>query len=207
MSLNTVFDVPLDYQPLPNGTGVAVYPDSTRVQAQFTKVYELNVRASESRGIEIWDEYEVILLKAFRDTNIVSHRANEQHRKQFAAQYKKFQAGEAGELGTPLDKLYDITARQVAQLAHHGIFTIEQASLMDEALAHEHESYAGVQRKAQLWLKSKQGMLSADSAIKEAEILRVEVREKDEELDRLRAEILALKEKKSKKKKDAPCDE
>lgn len=197
MSLVDVFDVPMDYQPLPNGTGVPIYSEATRVQAQFIPVHELNERASLMKGEEVWESYEVILLKPHRDTTIVAHRANDQHRKQYPAQYERFKRGEMGELGTPLDKLYGITAKQIAQLRHHEVFTVEQAAQSDV--------YPDIQAKAKIFLNSRKGLLDAEVAAKEVQILRVEVREKDEELERLRAEVLALKSK-PKKKKVESCE-
>lgn len=193
--LNGIFEVPEDYIENGDGTGTPVYSAKNRVRVQFEKVYTLNEAKTLELGKEVFDEDTVILMQAKGDSNIVAHRATEQHKAIYPQQWRKYQQGQNGEIGQSIASLYGMNPNLMAAFAARGIFSIQQLADADDALISDMPGWEKIKSLAKVWISSRKGEEQTASLIVEATAYKARAEGAEAELAKLRAELAAAKAK------------
>jgi len=191
--LNGIFEVPEDYIENSDGTGTPVYKASNRVRVQFEQSFVLNEGKTLETGKEVFDETLIVLMQAKGDSNVVSHRANEQHKAMFPAQWKRFKDGQSGEVGNSLSNLYGVGPNLIAAFAARGIFSIQNLLKAEPGLISDIPGAEKVLALAQVWTSSRDGEGKAAVLIAEATTYRARAEKAEEELSRLKAKLKAPK--------------
>lgn len=197
---------PVDYDVSgSSGIGKPIYSQETsQVKVQFVRQYVVNERRSIEAGHEVHDEQIVLLKRAYKDTNVVANLATPADKRIYAREWQIFEKGERGDLGTPIDRLYGILPRQVAQLMAFNITTVEALLAAEQYVIDSIENGEGERLKAlaQVFLNTRNNIQDQASAILEVVTYKNRSTELEEENRILLAEIEKLRsQSKTSKKK------
>lgn len=205
--LNGIFEVPEDYIENGDGTGRAVYKQSNRVRIQFEKTFTLNQTSTLEQGREVFDESVVVLMQAKGDSNVVAHRATDQHKRMFPAQWNKFKSGQDGELGQSLSQLYGMTPNLLSAFTARGLFSIQQLAEAEDGMISDIPEAERARALAQVWLDSRSGESKTASLIVQATGYKARAEDAEKELAKLRAELAKTKKKRPAARKARPKKE
>lgn len=181
--------------------GGMVRPADRRI-ARFAKVPKHNKVASEQEGRPIYDPQIVLFVRHPGERDETAVAMQEHHKYEFPRQWAAFEAGNSPEAeGTPLDVLFPADPQIVLHLRSCHIFSVEQlGSLTAEGkrrVGMGVEDYVG---RANKFL---------EAAEKAAPMHQVEqmLRQRDEEIEALKTQLLALAESKTRRRRAAEGDD
>lgn len=175
----------IDYQ---GEWGGMVRPADRRM-ARFAKVPKLNTVASEREGRPIYDAQVVLFVRhpGERDETAVAMR--EHHKYEFPRQWAAFEAGNAPEAdGTPLDILFPADPQIVQHMRGCHIFTVEQLAILTA------EGQRRVGMGVQEYVARAQKFLDAAERAQPMHHVEAELRERDEKIAALEAQVAMLAE-------------
>ena len=143
----------------------------------------------EGAGRPIYDEVEFIEVRVPGDkTNIVQRPVRPEDKRQYAAAYAAWKAGDKEQLtGTPLAVWPGATRAQVAELLHFGIRTVEQLAQLSDGNMQNVGPIRALRQRAQDYLTAAEGMAPLET-------LRSQVAERDNRIQSLEAQVKALAE-------------
>lgn len=150
--------------------------------------------ASETQGRPIYREVEHVQISGMRDasggidnTTVIKDVASALHKKRFAFEYQNFLAERRQPVdGTPLSMWPAVSIAGVKELAHFGLFTVEQLAEVESSEIRKQPWLEPHALKAKAWL---------DSVAENGEALRLagQVAELTATVQRLEAENLDLR--------------
>lgn len=162
----------------------------TKASGVYIRFHKEPVRSkakSEAAGRPIFDEVEYIEIRTPGDkTNIVDRPVTEADRRQYAAQYRAWKAGDDEQLsGTPLAQWPSVTRAQVEELRYFGVRTVEQLAAMSDGNLQNVGPIRALRQQAIDFLEAARGNAPLTT-------LRAELAKRDNELDALRKQVEAL---------------
>ena len=182
----------IDYQ---GDWGGMVVPQDRRM-VRFESVPKLNAVESEKAGRPIYENQIVLKVRHPGERDETAIAMKEHHKYEFSKAWAAFEAGQQPEAqGTPLAVLFPTDPAIVQHMRGAHVFTVEQlASLTAEGQRRIGMGVQGYVAQAQKFL---------DAAEKAAPVHQMEaqLRRRDEEIEALRAQILALAESKTRGRK------
>lgn len=163
--------------------------DPTGILVRFAIQREKNEYRSDTEGRDIFEDVEVIFIRAIGSRDEVSNLVTDEHRREFADQYKAWRAGqEAPITGTPLDELPGVSQSFIDEMRSYGVRTVEQLAQLTDGIASQKPGWLTWRSRAQSWLD--QAATQASSAA--AEEARAENEKLKAEMADLRKMLEAL---------------
>ena len=168
--------------------GGMVVPNDRRM-ARFANVPKLNAVRTEEAGRPIYENQVVLFVRHPGERDETAVAAKEHHKYEFQRAWAAFEAGNAPEAeGTPLSVLFPNDPAIVQHMRACHIFTAEQLA----ALTAEGKRRVGM--GVESYVSQAQKFLDAAEKAAPMQQMEAQLRRRDEEIEALRAQILALAE-------------
>lgn len=178
--------------------GGMVVPNDRRT-VRFANVPRQNVVESEKAGRPIYDNQIVLFVRHPAEKDETAVAMKEHHKYEFPRQWAAFEAGQQPEAqGTPLSILFPADPAIIQHMRGCHVFTVEQlAGLTAEGKRRIGMGVEGYVSQAVKFLEA------AEKAAPMHQV-QAELRRRDEEIEALRSQILALAETKTRRRRGAP---
>lgn len=174
--------------------------NSPGILVRFAIQREKNEFRSEMEGRDIFEEVEVVFIRALGSKDEVSNIVTDEHRREYADQYKAWKAGQSAPLtGTPLDEWPGVSQSFIDEMRGYGVRSVEQLAALSDGIASQKPGWLTWRSKAQGWL---------DASSKQADIAAVaQAKAENDELKAQLAELQKMVDALTAPKQDEPKTE
>jgi hypothetical protein len=157
-----------------------------RLYVEFRTMAFENAELSATAGRSIFEDREVVSLRAPGSRDELIERVTDEHRRRFPRQYAAFKEGkEAAVIGTPLANLPGMSPAQLEEFAFFRVKTIEALAELNDTVAAKFHGIQALKAKAKAFIEAAAG---AAPALK----LQEELKTRDDEIAVLRRQIEEL---------------
>lgn len=143
--------------------------------------------ATEAAGFQQFRRREIIRIRIPGSQEERVSKVSQEHKLRFPRAYAAFKAGEENAIdGTPLKECPVLNTNEIYMLNHHGVFSVEQvAALSDENISNMGHGVRPVRDRTKNWLSARKNHAPVAA-------LQAQLKEKDEQLERLSERLAAL---------------
>lgn len=164
--------------------------NSTGLLVRFALQREKNEYRSEIEGRDIYDEVEVVYIRTIGSRDEVSNLVTDEHRREFADDYKAWKAGQAAPLtGTPLDEWPGVSQSFIDEMRSYGVRSVEQLAALSDGIASQKPGWLTMRSRAQGWIENSANQ--ADAAA--AELAKADAAAAKAENDQLKSELAEMR--------------